>query len=79
MIHRLAATPDLLKCCGDIIEQQTERRFIENVEETKLTDKAHYIPHHPVRKESTTTPVRIVFNCSFHSSPIFSSLNVHRF
>ena len=69
MIHRLAATPDLLKCYGDIIEEQTKRGYIEKVEETKLTDKAHYIPHHPIRKESTTTPARIVFDCSFHSSP----------
>jgi hypothetical protein len=50
MIHRLAATPDFLKCYGDIIEEQTKRGFIEKVEETKLTDKAHYIPHHPIRK-----------------------------
>jgi hypothetical protein len=62
MVHRLAATPDLLKCYGDIIEEQTRRGFIEKVEESEPTNKIHYIPHHPIRKESTTTPVRIVFD-----------------
>jgi hypothetical protein len=73
MIHRLAATPDFLKCYGDIIdhEEQIKRRFIEKVEETKLTDKAHYIPHHPIRKESTTTPVRIVFDLTFTHHQMF--------
>ena len=28
----------------------------------------HYIPHHPVRKASSTTPIRIVYNCSCRRS-----------
>ena len=75
MIRRLATTADILKCYGEIIEQQTKRGFIEKVEEAKPTDRAHYIPHHPIRKESTTPPVKIVFDCSFHSSPNLPSLN----
>ena len=39
------------------------------------TDDAHYIPHHPVKKDSATTPIRIVYDCSFHSSPDNPSLN----
>ena len=53
----------------------TKRGFIEKVEQTKPSNKVHYIPHHPIRKESTTTPVRIVFDCSFHSSPNSPGLN----
>ena len=34
----------------------------------------HYIPHHPIRKESTT-PVRIVFDCSCRQSAQSPSLN----
>ena len=75
MVRRLASTPDLLKIYGNIIQEQIKRGFIEKVEETTTTTKVHYIPHHPVHKESSTTPVRIVFDCSFHSSPNSPSLN----
>lgn len=34
-----------------------------------------YIPHHPVRKNSPTTPVRIVYNCSCRQSCKNASLN----
>ena len=30
-----------------------------------LAADCHYIVHHPVRKLSPTTPIRIVYNCSF--------------
>ena len=35
----------------------------------------HYIPHHPVRKESSTTPIRIVYDCSCRQSQDQPSLN----
>ena len=35
----------------------------------------HYIPHHPVRKESSTTPIRIVYDCSCRQSQGQPSLN----
>ena len=75
MVRRLVSAPDLLKSYGNIIQEQIKRGFIEKVEETTTTTKVHYIPHHPVHKESSTTPVRIVFDCSFHSSPNSPSLN----
>ena len=75
MVHRLATSPDLLKCYGEIIEEQMKRGFIERVDETKPAKKVHYISHHPIRKESSTTTVRIDFDCSFHSSPNSPSLN----
>ena len=39
------------------------RGFIERVENHDPTS-GHYIPHHPVYKESATTPIRIVYDCS---------------
>ena len=34
-----------------------------------------YIPHHPVKKQSSTTPIRIMFDCSCGSSQSHPSLN----
>ena len=36
---------------------------------------AHYIPHHPVKKDSTTTPIRIVYDSSCRQSSEHPSLN----
>ena len=35
----------------------------------------HYIPHHSVKKDSTTTPIRIVYDCSCRISADQPSLN----
>ena len=75
MARRLAVTPELLATYGNIISEHEARGFIERVDDMQTTDKAHYIPHHPVKKESATTPIRIVYDCSFHSSPDTPSLN----
>ena len=75
MVRRLAATPQLLETYGNIIAEHEARGFIEKVDDVKAADNAHYIPHHPVKKESATTPVRIVYDCSFHPSPDAPSLN----
>ena len=75
MICRLAATPELLHTYGNIIPEHEAHGFIERVADPQPTDKAHYIPHHPVKKDSATTPIRIVYDCSFHSSPDNHSLN----
>ncbi|XP_067036304.1 uncharacterized protein [Acropora muricata] len=75
MVRRLAATPELLHTYGNIIAEHEARGFIERVADPQPTDNAHYIPHHPVKKDSATTPIRIVYDCSFHSSPDNPSLN----
>ena len=72
MVHRLSRTPGLLKQYGTIIADQERKGFIEQVDDSDHASTTHYIPHHPVRKESTTTPIRIVYDCSCkqsHSSP----------
>jgi len=35
----------------------------------------HYLPHRPVKKDSITTPVRIVYDCSCHANGNSTSLN----
>ena len=72
---RLAKTPGLLKIYGGIIEEQEKRGFIEKVDTISRKTNVHYIPHHPVRKESATTPIRIVYDCSCKQSPTVPSLN----
>ena len=61
----LAETPDILQAYGDIISDQQSRGFVEQVQATLslLTHNVHYIPHHPVRKKSLTTLIRIVYSC----------------
>ena len=68
MANRLAKTPHLLQVYNNIIEEQERREFIERVSGNASTS-VHYIPHHPVRKESLTTPIRIVYDCSCKQSP----------
>ena len=75
LAHRVAQTPDLLKAYDTILTDQINRGFIEKVDSPHVTDKAHYIPHHPVEKESLTTPIRIVYNCSSRQSSSQPSLN----
>lgn len=74
--HRMAlgqvkALRDSLSAKGDLdtyddlIKSQLQADFIELVPNTKPTEgETHYLPHHAVKKESLTTPLRIVLNCS---------------
>ena len=75
MAYRLAKTPHLLKIYSNIIKEQEMRGFIERVGNNPTSKAVHYIPHHPVRKESSTTPVRIVYDCSCKQSADSPSLN----
>ncbi|VDI27104.1 Hypothetical predicted protein [Mytilus galloprovincialis] len=61
---------------SEIIEDQMKRGFIEKVNDKNDNGKStHYIPHHAVKKDSTTTPIRIVYDCSCKKSPDHASLN----
>ena len=76
VIRRLARKPEMLKLYGDIIKEQESRGFIEKVSHKKENSlKVHYIPHHPVKKDSTTTPIRIVYDCSCKQDKYSPSLN----
>ena len=75
MAYRLARTPDLLKIYDGIIREQEKRGFIEKVTHNGKQSSVHYIPHQPIRKESSTTPIRMVFDCSCRQSAQSPSLN----
>jgi len=75
LAYRLAQSPGLLQTYNNILKEQLSRDFIEPVLEPRKSDTAHYIPHHPVKKNSDTTPIRIVYDCSCHQSSEHPSLN----
>ncbi|XP_052268413.1 uncharacterized protein LOC127869791 [Dreissena polymorpha] len=77
-IQRLSKDPSALRCYGEIIADQERRDFIEKVPEGELLRndrQVHYIPHHPVQKDSDTTPLRIVYDCSCRQHQESPSLN----
>ena len=74
LVHRLAQTAGMLQTYDNILKEQVDRGFIEEVTPTD-SSTALYIPHHPVKKDSSTTPVRIIYNCSCHGSANQPSLN----
>lgn len=66
MVRRLSTSPFKLNMYNDIITDQERRGFIERVEDpATVNGPCHYIPHHAVHKDSATTPIRIVYDCSF--------------
>ena len=75
LVNKLTQTPKLLQAYDNILNEQERRGFIEQVPSPSLTKNCHYIPHHAVRKDSTTTPLRIVYDCSCHESKDSPSLN----
>jgi len=64
MLKRLSKTLDLLFVYNNVISDQQARGFIESVEPPLRQFNVHYIPDHAVAKESPTTPIRVVFDCS---------------
>ena len=61
---------------SDIIIEQEKRVFIERVTHPETTvGTCHYLPHHAVFKESATTPIRVVYECSCRQSQEHPSLN----
>jgi len=76
LIHCLSQSPHLLHIYNNIIQEQIKKGFIEKVQDTSdPSNRTHYITHHCVKKESATTPVRIVYDCSCRQSANHASLN----
>ena len=75
MADRLAKSSELLTQYGTVIAEQEWKGFIEQVADTDCSSSVHSIPHHLVRKESATTPIRIVYDCSCRQSHGSPSLN----
>ena len=63
------------KLYDDIINDQLNQGFIEKVEKPVVDDNCHYLPHMGVEKDSPTTPIRIVFDCSARLRKGLPSLN----
>ena len=72
----LSRDEDKLAMYNDIIKDQLNREFIEIVDNDyaidSTTTKIHYLPHHHVAKDSDTTPIRIVFDCSAKTGNSYS-------
>ena len=75
LIHCISQSPPLLQSY-DNIREQAARGFIEKVQNTSdIPGKTRFIPHHCVKKNSTTTPIWIVYDCSCCQSADHPSLN----
>jgi hypothetical protein len=78
MLHRakVVQRSRTLAAYHKIIHEQLQRRFIEKVTDPQsTTSRVHYISHHAVLKESSTTPLRIVYDCSCSPNAAQPSLN----
>ena len=66
-----------MKTYDQIIKEQERRGFVERISSTSQSGngQTHYMPHHHVRKESSTTPIRVVYDCSCRMSNNHPSLN----
>ena len=71
----LERTPGHLELYNSIIDDHIKKGFIELVSNAKVGNNTHYLPHHGVAKQSLTTPLRIVHNCSAKSGKGSVSLN----
>ena len=56
LFNKLKRSPKLLQLYDGIIKEQEQRGFIEKVDDDAAAD-VHYLPHHPVKKDSVTTPI----------------------
>ncbi|XP_069195602.1 uncharacterized protein [Procambarus clarkii] len=73
-VLHLQRQPENLKLYHEIIQKQLDDKFIEVVTNDNPKE-GHYLPHHHVQKDSATTPLRIVFNCSAKMGQNSVSLN----
>lgn len=64
LIAHLTESPELLHLYHQIITDQEARGFIEKVIPSSPPTSVHYLPHHPVNKDSATTPIHIIYDCS---------------
>ena len=65
--RRLLMDPDLCKAYDEVLKGQLDGGVIERVASSEVAPPpgTHYLPHHPVvRKDKTTTKVRVVYDAS---------------
>ena len=61
LARRLAMSPDLLNQYSTILNDQECFGFIEKVNSPPVVSRCHYIPHHVVKKDLPTTPIRVLY------------------
>ena len=75
-LRRLRKEPEVLDEYDSIIREQLSSGVIEKVAELEESDKIHYLPHQAViRRDATTTKLRIVYDASSKESKSGTSLN----
>ena len=74
-LNKLEKNPKHLELYEGIIKEQEEKGFTERVKGAQVTQSTHYLPHLAVIKNSKTTPIRIVFDCSAKQDRKSNSLN----
>ena len=75
-VARLEKEPEVLREYASIIDDQLEKGVIERVVELEKVERVHYLPHQAViRKEASTTKVRIVYDASSKEKKSGTSLN----
>ena len=65
LLARCKKDVELFEQYNNVIEEYKEKKFIEEVDPTGYS--GCFLPHHPIFKENTTTPLCIVFNASSYS------------
>lgn len=55
---------DLVDAYQGVFDEWLKEDIIEEVPVAEIAQPVHYLPHHPVLKPNSTTPVRPVFNAS---------------
>ena len=63
LCRRFLVDHTLFEHYNNVLLDYVEQGFIKSLPD-KAPIKGHYLPHHPVLKDSETTPIRIVFNAS---------------
>ena len=75
-IRKLRKEPEVLEEYNEVIKEQLTSGVIESITELERADKVHYIPHLAVvRKEASTTKVRVVCDASAKLGKGGTSLN----
>ena len=75
MLKKLHQNQTHLDLYHRVIQEQLQNNFIEKVPGVVDHKIGHYLPHHDVLKDSMTTPIRVVFNCSSRATKDVASLN----
>ena len=75
-LHQTLHKKNLLSQTKSYFDDYEKRGYIEECSEIRppKSPHVHYLPYHVVEKQSKTTPVRVVFNCSFGNPSLNSQL-----